>query len=110
MRQTNDADIAIALAESQTNSLVAAFPEPYTISRDEVDTALASTVSFRSVQLMHMDEVFKIDLFLLDESEYSAGQLTRARSVEVIPGAHVRFSSPKTVSSRSSVGLSWSIV
>ena len=97
MRQTNDADIAIQLAYSYIDALASAFGEPFFISRDELNEALSSTAEFRSVQLLHMDEAFKIDLFLLRAGEYESTELERARSVEIIPGAAVRFSAPENV-------------
>jgi hypothetical protein len=97
MRQTNDADIAILIASSELDHLIAAFGDPYFISRDELAEALASPDSFRSAQLTHMDEAFKIHLFLLRAGEYESTELERARPVEILPGATVRFAAPENV-------------
>lgn len=97
MRQTNDADIAIQLANSDVDALTSTFGEPFFISRDELNEALSSTAEFRSVQLLHMDEAFKIDLFLLHAGEYESTELERARSIDIVPGAAVRFSAPENV-------------
>ncbi|MHB8637681.1 MAG: hypothetical protein ACYC96_14535 [Fimbriimonadaceae bacterium] len=97
MRQTNDADIAILLASSQVEALVHAFGDPFSISRDELAEAFRGTADFRSAQLMHMDEAFKIDLFLLHAGEYEKSELTRGRPVGVGPGATARFAAPENV-------------
>ena len=97
MRQTNDADIAIQVASSDISPLIAAFAEPFFISREELLEAMSSPDAFRSAQLLHMDEAFKIDLFLLPPGEYAKSELARARTVEVTTGRGVRFSAPENV-------------
>jgi hypothetical protein len=97
MRQTNDADIAIMLEAQRIDALLSAFGEPYFLSHEELREALASASDFRSVQLRHMDEAFKIALFLLREGDYEGSELQRAREVQVVPGTTVRFAAPENV-------------
>jgi len=97
MRQTNDADIAILLDTARVDGLVSAFGEPFFISLAELREALLSEAPFRSVQLLHMDEAFKVDLFLLHAGEYETTELERGRAVEIFPGSTVRFSAPENV-------------
>jgi hypothetical protein len=95
MRQTNDADIAILLDPTNFDALISTFSEPFLVSRDELVEALSSPAEFRSAQLLHIDEAFKIDLFLLHGGEYESTELERARAIEILPGVAVRFSAPE---------------
>lgn len=96
MRQTNDADIAIALAPEKASELLEAFRSPYLIDERELQDALESSEPFTSVQLLHMDEAFKIDLFLLSRDEYTEGALSRVATVK-LAGIAVRFSAPEDI-------------
>ncbi len=97
MRQTNAADIAILLRPADVEGLISTFGGPFTISRVNVEEALASAYEFRSAQLTHMDEAFKIDLFLLRDGEYQRSELDRARLVEIGPGSALRFAAPENI-------------
>jgi hypothetical protein len=74
-----------------------AFSEPYYISANEVSNAIASSDPFRTVQLLQMDEAFKIDLFLLRGTEYEVSELQRARKIEIAPGVRVSFYAPENI-------------
>jgi hypothetical protein len=97
MRQTNYADIAILIKPSDVEGLISSFGDPFTISRANIEEALVSPDDFRSVQLTHMDEAFKIDLFLLRDGEYQRSELDRARSVGVGPNSVLRFAGPENI-------------
>jgi hypothetical protein len=97
MRQTNDADIAIRLNLDAVEQLVSAFTDPYYISRSEIEEALSSSDAFRTIQILHMEEAFKIDLFLLPEGPYALSELDRALSIEILPGSVVRFCAPENI-------------
>ncbi|HLK15535.1 MAG TPA: hypothetical protein VKT78_12085 [Fimbriimonadaceae bacterium] len=91
MRQTNDIDIAILLSPPRSSELLSAFDAPYHLGSEELVEALASEAEFRSVQVIQMEEAFKIDLFLLQPGEYTDALLGRARTMEVLPGERLRF-------------------
>lgn len=97
MRQTNDADIAILLRRAQVDQLLEAFPDPYYVSETEARNALTSTVAFRTVQILHTEEAFKIDLFLLRETEYDKSEIARAIPIEILGGVTVRFYAPENI-------------
>ncbi|MGV3617313.1 MAG: hypothetical protein ACO1SV_18455 [Fimbriimonas sp.] len=97
MRQTNDADIVLRLPRSFAPALKEAFASPYLISGSEIEAALESTEEFRTVQVLHMDEAFKIDLFLLRDGEFEATELDRARIVTVAPGIAIRVYAPENI-------------
>ncbi len=90
-RSTNDADIGVRLLAHQADALIDAFPDPYLLSRNEIAEGLASRDAYRTVQLLHMDEAFKIDLFLLTDDSYTESELERRRTVEVLPGINLPF-------------------
>jgi hypothetical protein len=97
MRQTNDADIAIQISGSELDSLVSAFNEPYHLSMSALAGAIVSQEEFRSTQLIHMNEAFKVDLFVLGAGAYENSELDRAIGVAIIPGAVVQISAAETV-------------
>ncbi len=97
MRQTNDADLVILIESSDVSKILNAFPDPYLIYEAELVAALASDNEFRPVQLLHLGEAFKIDLFLLKGDEYEISELGRSRKVEVMPGSFINFYCPENV-------------
>jgi len=96
-RQTNDADLALLVTQNDIDRVVAAFDDPYLLSKPELIKTLAEPRPFRSVQLLHMDEAFKVDLFLLGDDEYARSELERARLVPVGVDVSVRFASPENI-------------
>jgi predicted nucleotidyltransferase len=94
-RQTNDADIAVSLTEDQVGALLEAFTSPYQVNLAELEFAVRSTDPFRTGQILHTEEGFKIDLFLLRDGPYEESELERAVPVEVLDGVFVRFSAPE---------------
>lgn len=97
MRQTNDADIVVLLPNSDPSGLETAFPEPYYLSKSELASALTSSDEFRPVQLLHIDEAFKIDLFLLRDGPYEVSELARARRVTLSDEATILFYAPENI-------------
>ena len=97
MRHTNDADVAIRISKEIVPKLLAAFADPYVLSEREIEETLSTTSAFRSVQLLHMDEAFKLDLFILNDGPYETSELERSRPVEVLPGVFVRFCAPENI-------------
>jgi hypothetical protein len=93
-RQTNDLDLAIFLSAAQVDPLVR-FAEPdFLVSKSEIEDCLASTQDFRGFQLLHIEEVFKIDVFLLPNTEYGRLSMGRARPYPLGPFM-ARFASPE---------------
>jgi hypothetical protein len=95
MRQTKDADIVVSLIRTRPDDLIAGFPDPYQMNRQDIIEAQASSAQFRTVQLFRMDEAFKMDLFILGDGPYERTELERARTIEIAPGLFVRFSAPE---------------
>lgn len=97
MRQTNDADIAVKLGMDQADLFLAHFHAPYLISQSDLVNALNQNDEFRSVQLLHVDEAFKIDLFLLTDSEYDNTEIRRVRIVPIDGTRSLRFCSAEDI-------------
>jgi hypothetical protein len=97
MRYTNDADIAIKIGLATAPALSKEFREPYLLNEQELADAMASEDDFRSVQLLHMDEAFKIDLFVLKDGPYENSEIDRARAIEVSLGVQIRFCAPENI-------------
>jgi hypothetical protein len=97
MRQTNDADFGALLTLETLEGFLTAFTDPYYVGRLEAEEALASEAPYRTVQIMHMDEVFKIDLFVIGGDEYSRSEIARSRRIEIVPGKEVPFAAPENI-------------
>lgn len=94
-RQTHDLDVAIVLNRQSAQGLVDQLKDTYLVSDSDVTEALRSREDFRGFQLLHMDEVFKIDLFLVADDEYQQAAFAKSRDYELFPGKQVKFSSPE---------------
>lgn len=97
MRQTNDADVVIRMTGSNPDALASAFSDPYYVSKEEIASALASSDEFRTIQLLHTGEAFKIDLFLLRDGDFESSELERARRIEIVPNGKVAFYAPENI-------------
>ena len=96
-RQTNDLDVALLLREDQVRPFVAAFAPEYMVSEAEIRRTLAEHDEYRSFQLLHREELFKIDAFVPPANEYFLSELERARDVEILPGVTCRCAAPENV-------------
>lgn len=71
----------IRLPELQFASLKSAFTNPYYMSETGMKDALSSSGDFRRFHAIHMGEVFRLDLVLLDDGPFSN---CGARSREIV--------------------------
>jgi hypothetical protein len=94
-RQTNDLDLAVLLKPTDIQNLYEATRQDYMGSESQMSEALESTEEFRSFQLLHFEETFKIDFFVLNPSEYVSESLSRAQRYELAPGRSFPFASPE---------------
>lgn len=96
-RQTNDVDVEVWLDDANASKFVQALPDPYHVSRREVEEALALRDEFRVIQVMHTEEVFKIDFFLQGRSPIDEEAFARAVQVELKPGSTVPVACPEHI-------------
>ncbi len=80
-RATGDVDIIADIKLNQVKPLVAALQEKFYIDEQAVRRAVTQCCSFNAI---HYDSVFKIDIFIPLESDFSRQQLAR-RQLEKIP-------------------------
>ena len=64
-------------------------------SESQMIEAVESSEEFPSFQLLHFEETFKIDFFVLQPSEYVTTSLSRAQGYELAPGKLFPFASPE---------------
>lgn len=96
-RTTNDADIAVSITKDKYLGLQLDLPDSYHLEPTDPEVVLNDPEPFRSAQVIHMDELVKIDLFLLDDSTYSFESLARARNVELVRGYSARIAAPEDI-------------
>lgn len=96
-RQTNDLDIAIKIRHDQIDSLINAVQTNYMVSRSDVVDAISSSDTYRSFQLLHFREVFKIDVFVPIPSQYVDEEFARSRRIEFVPGVFANCASPECI-------------
>ncbi len=96
-RYTNDLDIGIDLSHEQRVEFVEAFSPEYLISESELSLALQSKEAYRMVQALHLEEVFKIDFFLVGDDAFGQSVLQRARTVKLADGVSCRIQSAEDV-------------
>lgn len=94
-RYTNDIDVAVHLSPQQVPALVEAFGNTFMVSESEFLEALESSEEYRSAQLLHFEELFKVDVFLPKPSAYADSVRSRAREVTVAGYLKCRCLSPE---------------
>jgi len=96
-RQTNDLDIALLMTAQDAARLHEVTRGSFMGSEAGMLEALESKEPFASFQLLHFEETFKIDFFVLAPDEYVVGALARARPYEIAPGKPFPFTSPEDI-------------
>ena len=96
-RQTNDLDIAIKIRPDQVEPLVQGLGDRYMVSQTDIVDAMTSRETYRSFQLLHFQQVFKIDVFVPLPSEYVDEEFARGRRIEFVPGVTANCSSPECI-------------
>jgi hypothetical protein len=96
-RQTFDLDIVVSIDLSQALALAAEVGDDFLVSAEEVTDALVGTGAFRSFQLLHIEEAFKVDVFILEPPAYGDELLARRRSYPLGDGYEAFFTSPEDI-------------
>ena len=94
-RQTYDIDIAVYLTAADAEQLFGLTESDYMVSLNDMKDAVRSSDEFRAFQMIHFEESFKVDVFVLHHSEYSEASLARSVLYELFPGLKVHFASPE---------------
>lgn len=96
-RQTHDLDLSVRISGMQAQQLVETLGDEYLVSANEIQDALDSQDTYRSFQLLHMEKVFKIDVFVPRIDEFSESEYERRRLIEVIPGVTAYCAAPENI-------------
>ena len=94
-RATNDADFAAALALTHAEPLTRAFEGTFYVDIELILDAIRRRTSFN---LIHLETMFKVDVFVVGKSGWPHEQLMRARSETISQeagGRAIRFASPE---------------
>jgi len=79
-RSTHDADIVVDLKIEQVDALVSELEGAFHIDGDSARDAIRRR---RMFNILHLETLFKVDLFIPDEGEYSAQQMARRQTLTV---------------------------
>lgn len=97
-RQTMDIDLSVYLYGHQVDDLVSRLQEDFMLSRSEIEDALASTDEYRTFQLIHFEETFKVDGFLRNTAvEYERVALERGKPLRTTADYVAKVMSPEDV-------------
>lgn len=87
-------DVAIFLSQATAKALYEAVRNDYMTSKSDIDESLQSTEEFCRFQLIHFEETFKIDVFVMSRDEYSSGVFPRALRYPIFDGHLANYASP----------------
>ena len=96
-RQTRDLDVGVVISLEQVQRLADAVEAEFMMSRSDMEEATLGNAEFRSFQLLHLSELFKIDVFALDPTPYTHQLLARRRSYPMGSGYDAQFLSPEDI-------------
>ena len=79
-RMTRDIDIVVALANTDTDKVIAIFQDVYFLSRDAV---LDAVRDYKVFNLVHFESVVKVDLIVRKETDYRWLEFDRRQQIRV---------------------------
>lgn len=95
-RQTNDVDIEVLITEETWGCLLGRLGHEYLANTAEFQVSIRDHSEYRTAQLLHREEAFKIDLFLLHDDEYTRSELARGVTA-AIGEARLRLLAPENI-------------
>ena len=81
-RSTQDADLAAALRPEHVESLVAALDESFYVAPERMLDAIHRQTSFN---VIHLETMFKVDVFCVGDDPYSRSELDRREPFAIAP-------------------------
>lgn len=90
VRTTYDVDIVVELEFEQVGPLVSLLSHHFVVDELFLRDAIQH---HSSCNLIHRTSGFKVDLFLRRNRPFSRSEMDRSRSLEVLPGVHLRIAS-----------------
>jgi hypothetical protein len=83
-RQTHDLDLAVLLSSSHIQPLFDAVSNDFMASLTDMQEAIRSADEFRAFQLIHFEETFKLDVFVVRNNEYTAASFARSQMYPIL--------------------------
>lgn len=83
-RQTNDIDIAVRMTARDSESLIKLLGDDWISSEEEILRTLNEPDEFRMFQLLHVPSVFKVDVFVPHDDEFSQSYFRRVEVVDFL--------------------------
>jgi hypothetical protein len=93
-RATLDADLVVDLKIEQVQELADRLEDVFYVDRLMMIDAL---IHFNSFNVIHRDTMFKVDIFVQQDSAYAATQFSRRVPLDIETGSPVYFASPEDV-------------
>lgn len=79
-RMTRDIDLVVELRPGDTDRVVRLFTPDYYVSRDAVDSSIASRSMFN---LIHQESVIKVDCIVRKQSDYRLSEFGRRQRIKI---------------------------
>lgn len=95
-RSTQDADVVVRIGEEDVSALIAAFEEDFYVAEG---AALEAVELGRSFNIIHLETLFKVDIFVAGDDEASREQMRRRRRFTLFedPTRELVVASPEDV-------------
>lgn len=92
-----DVDVVVLLDWSGAERLARRLGDAYEFSLSEMQAAASGQDPFRSFQLLHLEDLFKIDVFVLSPGPYIDEMMARRRRYPIEAGFEAQFCSPEDI-------------
>ncbi len=94
-RQTNDLDVEVILDAARLDNVLSRLTNAFELSEQEAHAALASEDPYRGFQLLDLETLFRVDVFLSDGSDFARSCFDRALRVDLGSGTQAMVRSPE---------------
>jgi len=96
-RMTQDLDVSLVLEKVDSEQFLAKAQEKFIIDPFLVHEALGSSEPYRGFQMIHDEEMFKIDVFLANPDPLTQSEFARKRRIEIVPGLNAYCASAEDI-------------
>ncbi|MCH7904897.1 MAG: hypothetical protein IH944_10065 [Armatimonadetes bacterium] len=95
-RVTNDIDFMVRISDNGV-CLVSELQNRFVIESNAVTEAKSDESWPRSFQAIHEESVFKVDVFLIDDSPFARWETEAAKRLEIFDGVFARVLAPEAI-------------
>lgn len=96
-RQTNDVDIEVLINLESWACLKSHLGGDYLVNESEFMESINSDETYRTAQLINIEEAFKIDLFLLRDDAYTKSEMARVKVVPLAENVKLPVLAPENI-------------